>query len=243
MMASLKSRLIEPLSTFAFPPVCQVCDGNRADPADGFVCADCQQDVFPIDPPFCHRCGQQLETVAASETCCARCQSEDWAFDSARSMFAARGLVREIVHRFKYNDAEHFLPLIESWMQRFEFNPIPEPDFIVPIPLHPVKERERGFNQAEQMAEMLSRATSVPMKTDVIRRTKFTDTQTHLTRKQRLANMRDAFATEKCTVTGNILLVDDVMTTGATAGACAAVLRGAGAESVAVWTLARGLPF
>ena len=148
------------------------------------------------------------------------------------------------MHRFKYNDAEHFLPLLENWMQTADRFIERSPDWIVPVPLHPVKERERGFNQAQRMAEMVSRVIGAPMDTKLVRRVKFTETQTHLSRKKRIANMRNAFsAPNKRKISGTILLVDDVMTTGATAGACAAVLQGAGAERVEVLTLARGVPF
>ncbi len=116
-------------------------------------------------------------------------------------------------------------------------------DFIVPVPLHAVKQREREFNQAERLAAHLSAASGIPLNSRWLRRIKPTATQTLLTRQQRAANMRGAFAVRPgVRLDGErVILVDDVFTTGATTSACAEVLRAAGAGDVCVWTVARGL--
>jgi len=116
-------------------------------------------------------------------------------------------------------------------------------DFIAPVPLHPVKLREREFNQAERLARHLSRAANIPMNSRLLRRVVFTDTQTRLTRQQRAANMRRAFAARPgLNLAGaRVILVDDVFTTGATASASAQTLLAAGAGEVCLWTLARGV--
>jgi ComF family protein len=116
-------------------------------------------------------------------------------------------------------------------------------DFIVPVPLYPVKQREREFNQAERLAFHLSAATSIPVNNKLLRRVIPTATQTLLTREQRAKNMRGAFAVPRqFGLDGErIVLVDDVFTTGATTSACAKALRNAGAGDVCVWTVARGL--
>jgi ComF family protein len=109
--------------------------------------------------------------------------------------------------------------------------------------LHPLKLREREFNQAERLAGHLSRATDIPLNSRLLRRVNPTMTQTKLSRDQRAANMKNAFAVrENAPAKGRrIVLLDDVFTTGATTNACAQVLRAAGAAEVAVWTVARGL--
>jgi competence protein ComFC len=116
-------------------------------------------------------------------------------------------------------------------------------DFIVPVPLYSVKQREREFNQAERLAARLSAATGIPLNSKMLWRIKPTATQTRLTRTERAANMRGAFAVRSDTrLDGErVVLVDDVFTTGATTSACAQVLRAAGAGDVCVWTVARGV--
>ena len=168
----------------------------------------------------------------------------EWDFDSARSLFAARGLVREVIYRFKYEDAEFFEPLLNQWLYASsQLLERPPPTWVVPVPLRALKQRERGFNQAFQLARGVAGVLGVPLKDRVIRRVKDTGTQTRLSRAQRLANMRDAFEPRReGRISGRVLLVDDVMTTGATASACADALKDAGAEGVVVLTLARGLP-
>ena len=116
-------------------------------------------------------------------------------------------------------------------------------DYIVPVPLHHLKQREREFNQAERLARRLGRALKIPVQTNLLKRHVPTRTQTLLSRPERAANVRHAFALGKLRRLGGarIVLVDDVLTTGATTSACARVLRTAGAADVCVWTVARGL--
>jgi competence protein ComFC len=116
-------------------------------------------------------------------------------------------------------------------------------DFIVPVPLHSLKQREGEFNQAEILVRHLSSATKIPLNTKLLRRVSPTMTQTRLTKQQRAENMRGAFAVpDGVQLSGEkIVLVDDVFTTGATTSACARALKAAGAGEVCVWTVARGL--
>jgi ComF family protein len=113
----------------------------------------------------------------------------------------------------------------------------------VPVPLHPVKQREREFNQAARLAAHLSRAANLPLNESWLRRVVPTSTQTRLTRQQRTANMRGAFAlADGVKLRGErVIVVDDVFTTGATTSSCAKVLLRAGAGEVCVWTVSRGL--
>ena len=118
-------------------------------------------------------------------------------------------------------------------------------DWLVPVPLHPVKEREREFNQAARLARHLSRAADIPCHEKILRRVRPTATQTHLNRDKRAANMHSAFEVRPGGAADpagrRIVLVDDVFTTGATTNDCARALREAGAAEVCVWTVARGL--
>jgi len=198
-----------------------------------------------IRPPFCERCGLPYPGDLTAPFECTNCREMELHFTSARSAVVASGIVREVIHRFKYQRALWFEPFLADLLIREAKPALLEQhwDFIVPVPLHPVKHREREFNQAERLASHLSAATGIPLNRKLLRRVIPTATQTLLTREQRATNMRGAFAaTDHSGLDGErIVLVDDVFTTGATTSACAKVLQSAGAGDICVWTVARGL--
>ena len=169
----------------------------------------------------------------------------EWHFSSARSAVVAQSVVRESIHRYKYQRALWFEPFLTDLLLRKAMPALrgEDWDFIVPVPLYPVKHREREFNQAERLARRLSMTVGIPLKMKLLCRVRPTATQTQLTRQQRAANMRNAFAARPgAKLDGKrIVLVDDVFTTGATTSACAQVLKAVGAGDVCVWTIARGL--
>jgi ComF family protein len=166
-------------------------------------------------------------------------------FRSARAAVVAGHLVLDVVHRYKYQRALWFEPFLADLLVRAARPVLTSEnwDMIVPVPLHPLKKREREFNQAERLARALGATTGTPVHTRVLRRVESTRTQTLLSREQRAANVRNAFAVRPgCQLDGqSIILVDDVLTTGATTNACARALQKAGAGEVCVWTVARGL--
>jgi ComF family protein len=228
-----------------YPPACQLCGEERATPQDGFVGPRCREEVRFIVPPICDRCGLPFAGDITSSFECANCREMELHFSSARSAVSARGVVLEVLHRYKYQRALWFEPFLAEIFLRRALPGLREEkwDWIVPVPLHPTKEREREFNQAERLAAHLSVATNIPLRPDLLRRVLPTRTQTLLTRTQRATNVRRAFALRSGRrLRGErIILVDDVLTTGATTSACAAVLRAGGAGDVCVWTVARGL--
>jgi ComF family protein len=228
-----------------YPEVCQLCHAEPATLREGFVGSQCWSQVRFIRPPLCDRCGLPFQGDLTNSFICSNCQDLDFQFSSARSAVAAKGVVLEVIHRFKYSQAlwfENFLAdlLVRAAAPVLRGQPW---DLVLPVPLHPLKERERGFNQAALLARHLGRAASIPADETILRRTKSTGTQTHLSRNQRAANMKSAFAVRPgtCLESSRIVLVDDVFTTGATTNDCARALRRAGAAEVCVWTVARGL--
>jgi competence protein ComFC len=230
---------------FLYPETCQLCGEQRATAQEGFVCRHCWTQVRFIRPPFCERCGLPYPGDLTAPFECTNCREMELHFSSARSAVVAGGIVREVIHRFKYQRALWFEPFLADLLIREAKPALREQhwDFIVPVPLHPVKHREREFNQAERLASHLSAATGIPLNRKWLRRVIPTATQTLLTREQRATNMRGAFAvTDHAGLDGErIVLVDDVFTTGATTSACAKVLQSAGAGDICVWTVARGL--
>jgi ComF family protein len=199
-----------------------------------------------IRPPFCERCGLPFVGELTTTFECSNCRELELHFRSARSAVATGSMVLEIIHRYKYQRALWFEPFLADLLIR-EAGPVLRGaawDWIVPVPLHPTKQREREFNQAERLAQRLSVATNIPVHSRLLKRVEPTLTQTRLSRPERATNVHRAFApqTTGLDLTGaRIVVLDDVFTTGATTSACARVLHTAGAAEVCVWTVARGL--
>jgi ComF family protein len=230
---------------FFYPEICQLCESDRAKAQDGFVCAKCRMQVRFIRPPFCERCGLPFEGDITTAFECANCRGMELHFSSARSSVVAKTVVLETIRRFKYQNALWFENFLADLLLREAVPALrgQNRDFIVPVPLHSVRKREREFNQAERLARHLSKAIKIQLNKKLLRRVTPTMTQTLLTREQRAENMRGAFSVCKNTQLDGerVILVDDVFTTGATTSACAQALRAAGAGDVCVWTVARGL--
>jgi competence protein ComFC len=230
---------------FFYPEVCALCKEEEATAQEGFVGEQCRKQVQFVRPPFCQRCGLPFVGDITASFECSNCRDMKLHFSSARSAVVAKTVVLEAIHHYKYSRAvwfEHFL----AELLIAEAAPVlrgQKHSFIVPVPLHPVKKREREFNQAETLAARLSEATRIPVNEKLLLRVKATATQTLLRRDERATNMRGAFAArEGVELNGErIILVDDVLTTGATTNDCARALRAAGAGDVCVWTVARGL--
>ena len=228
-----------------YPELCQLCHQSRATVGEGFVCATCQQQVRPVVPPFCHRCGLPFDGELTTEFVCTNCQDLTFDFVSARAAVVSSGVAREVILRYKYQRHLWFEPFLAGCLVR---QAVPElvplkPSLVVPVPLHPVKEREREFNQATRLAAPLAAALGIPLNARLLRRVSYTVTQTRLSRSARAQNMHGVFAVQAgASLAGQVVvLVDDVFTTGATTNACARVLRRAGAAQVWVWTVARGV--
>ena len=236
---------IEPGLALIYPPVCQLCEIQRATRDSGFVCSGCWSKVRFIKPPFCDRCGLPFEGEISTPFECSNCRDMDLNFSSARSAVAAKGVALDAIHRYKYYQALWFETFLADLFLRAALPELRSGqwDLIVPVPLHSTKEREREFNQAERLANHLARALTLPLEKNLVQRVMPTRTQTLLSKKQRAENVRRAFAARNgSNLNGQrIILVDDVLTTGATTSACAGVLKSLGASNVCVWTVARGL--
>lgn len=227
-----------------YPPVCQVCRDERAGSDEGYVGPKCRAKVRYVTPPFCDRCGLPYDGSIHNTFVCANCADVAFHFTRARSAVIANALLLQVIHHYKYNRALYFESFLAGLLVREAVPAVAAEkwDLIVPVPLHPAKQREREFNQAERLARHLGRAIGIPVRANLVRRVKPTETQTHLNRNERSQNMQGAFAAAapKMLNRERIILLDDVMTTGATTSACAAALRQAGAGDVCVWTVARG---
>lgn len=208
------------------------------------LCAACGEKAMRIEPPFCHRCSQPFQGALDGSFTCSNCSERDFHFASAIARFRSQGVVRDFVHRFKYDGHFYLRHQLAEWLaagledERLLAQPA---DFLVAVPLHSARFREREFNQAEVLAKLLAQRAGLPV-LPCLRRIRYTSTQTRLDRHERMENLRGAFRVRQTSrvLNRHLLLVDDVFTTGSTVDECARVLREAGAASVRVLTVARG---
>ncbi len=229
------------LGSLFYPHACVVC-ATDLDSSE-YLCKACAAKAPRINPPFCARCSEPFPADVSGPFTCANCDHRVLHFDAAVASYRSRGIVRKLIHEFKYGHQRYLRHPLASWL----FETLDDPrlrdrrfDVVVPVPLHPARERERGFNQAQLLAEQLSATTSWPLR-ESLERTRYTTTQTAYDRAERMENLRGAFRLRKNADVRelHVLLIDDVLTTGSTLSECARVLKAAGAISVHAATAAR----
>lgn len=229
-----------------YPLICPVCRNKiirKNNEKDEFVCSACWDKIAKNTPPFCYRCGRSLKKKKTAGNICLRCVKQTLYFDRAFSPCLYEGVIKDLIRAFKYENKDYLgkplsVPMIEFVK---EYNlPIGAVDSIIPIPLSAAKLREREFNQAAVLAEYLGREFDKNVCADKLFRSKNTRTQTGLKDETRFSNVKDAFSVAGQTgLNGsNILLIDDVLTTGATCSEASLTLKNAGANIVYVLTLA-----
>src|SRR5213592_1360268 len=241
MIAPQRFELLEAAVSLLYPPVCTICGTSIR--AGEYLCDQCEAKAVRISAPFCEKCSEPFEGSISSVFTCANCAHRTIYFEAAVAAYRGRGIVREIIHEFKYGRQIHLRHIVARWLraalddERLRDCHL---DIIVPVPLHPARQRERGFNQASLLAELLSAHTSIPSK-PLLERIRYTTTQTALDRTERMENLHNAFRLRKNTNVRDlrVLLIDDVLTTGSTLNECARILKGAGAISVHAATAAR----
>ena len=211
----------------------------------GCLCWDCQTQVKTVQVPFCERCGDPIAGMVTNTYECAWCRKTSPSFDWARSAVRYDGVAQNCLRRFKYHAGLWMLDDLVGWlMALWRACPaeIRSAQAIVPVPLYPRRQRERGFNQSSLLASRLAERVGIPFIGGMLCRMRPTPSQTRLTAAQRVHNVRGVFSVPwpRRLEGMRIVLLDDVMTTGATVNECSRVLRAAGAASVMVLTVARG---
>lgn len=226
-----------------YPRTCIGC-GKPSPETFRYLCWDCWSEAARIEPPFCGLCGDPVAGSIEHDYICYSCSGEKPFFDAARSVIRYDGVMGEALRQLKYEKAlwlacdmaELLLSCLQAEYPGREF------DLVVPVPLHHVRRRDRSYNQSSVLAYELAKRLHCRMSLGILRRIRPTATQTNLTAAQRLSNVNNAFQSQrkKWLAGRRVLLVDDVMTTGATVNACARALKKGGATSVHVLTVARG---
>ncbi len=235
--------LLNDVSNIIFPPQCLACTEIINGPAKQVFCCACQDKIHFITNNFCPICGIPFLVSSAGSHVCGNCQENKPYFIQARAVTAFETVIMDAIHKFKYGRSIAAGDSLGSFMADFSF---PDFDFsgfslLIPVPLHIKKLRERGFNQSLLLANKMGRKYNLPVNFSLLKRNKSTLTQTDLNKTEREKNVKGAFviADRKIIAGENVILIDDVYTTGATLNECAKVLLKAGVQKVAVLTLSR----
>ena len=219
-----------------FPALCPVCqvilDADRRDP----LCGRCWCSITRLGPPGCDVCG----TACAPSRPCSTCTTDPPPYDYARSAAIYEGALREALHAFKFSRKRALArPLGDLALEQCAAS-LPEGiEAVIPVPLARERERERGFNQALLLARRIAGRLELPTRPRWLVRVRATRPQSDLSAAERRANVRGAFRASRRVAGRHVVVVDDILTTGATLGECARALREAGAWRVGVVTVAR----
>lgn len=230
----------ENLINIFFPKTCPLCEKVISHEMD--VCENCDGTAYIINEPKCYKCGKPL--ISDEKIICDDCEKINHFFQRGVALFEYKNEVKQSLYRFKYDNqrvyadfyaklaARQYLKLLEEW----------KIDVIIPVPMYHKKKVMRGYNQAEEFAGSLSQYTNIPVDNKCLIRTKNTIPQKGLNHDQRKLNMENAFGVNLSELKAykNILLVDDIYTTGSTVDGCAGLLKKAGARKVYYLCIAIG---
>ncbi len=222
------------------PPVCLGCQTHLG--GLDALCSRCWSRITFIRPPICDRLGLPLPYDTGGTMISAAASAAAPAYDRARAVASYDGLMRDLIHDFKFRDRHDLRQLLGRWLLEAGRDVLPDADIVVPVPLGRWRLIQRSFNQAALLAQDVARTEKLKFAPQALLRTRKTRPQVGLTRLERHKNVSGAFAvanTWKASMSGrNVVLIDDVITTGATVGACATALKRAGAARVDVLALA-----
>jgi ComF family protein len=236
--------LFQGIKDLIYPDCCLAC-GKKIPPGAprGSLCAQCWGRIEKNLPPFCVSCGRRIDRPSAAKNVCSHCLKANFNFDRAFSPCVYTGAIKKLIHEFKYSGKDYLGKPLGKLMNEFIRDyrlPVEYIDFVIPVPLHKSRMREREFNQAQLLGEQVCVEFGLKMLTGAMKRSRPTRTQTELSFEERRRNVENSFTVndpEK--VRGaNILLVDDVLTTGSTSSEAAGALKAAGAGVIFVLTLA-----
>ena len=211
-----------------YPAKCAGCSRSGE-----WLCADCLRRCVPFGGARCKRCG-----AAETRYGCATCRDHIRSLDEVHAAYEYTGPVRQLVHAFKYRNMSGAAEWMAAQMLTPDFAGVGEAELLVSVPMHPSRQRDRGYNQAAMLCTAIYESSGIPMAA-ALQRKQLREAQARLSAEQRWNNVRGAFAPGTAVVHGHVLLVDDVCTTGATLEECASVLKHMGAEYVTGLVFAR----
>lgn len=223
--------VLNEITDFVYPRRCPVCDGIVKPGL--LICRECRGKIKTVSEPVCKQCGKPLQNER--QEYCGDCRRKKHIFCQGKAVFVYEGRIKQSMYRFKYGGkreyalyyAKEAARLYERWIIRHGI------EAIVPVPMYFLKKRRRGYNQAEVFAKALGRETGLPVEARMVKRVRSTVPQKELSDAERRCNLKNAFQSDRNIVNyKQILLVDDIYTTGSTMDAVGEVLLSAGAEHV-----------
>lgn len=224
------------IQEYLLPPTCILCGNTGFNGRD--ICASCYLRLLRNNR-CCYRCGGIFETSTASPMLCGHCLSSPPAFDETYAPFIYQGEMRHLITSLKFGAHYKNARLLGLLLSEHLEKTAQRPDLILPVPLHRARYRQRGFNQAIEIAKTVSRQLQIPLDLTSCLRHRDTPHQTDLTAKQRRKNIKNAFIIIKPIQAQHIAILDDVMTTGSTVQELACLLKKTGVNKVDVWVCAR----
>lgn len=220
---------------------CFICDIYDEKIQDKYICPVCEKSIKKLEPPLCAKCSKPMDYSESSDIC-KECFSQERYFETSKSLYVYEGLIKKAIYSYKYYNKPYFYKLFGKMLLDYMIsNNYTSFDFITSVPLHPSKMRKRGYNQSELLARYISNEFRIPY-LDALKRTKKTLKQSEMSKEERRKNLKKAFAAKKCAekaINSQVLLVDDIYTTGSTVEECSKVLIDYGISKVYVITIAR----
>ena len=224
------TRAAGPLLDLVFPRTCAGCGSEG-----GYFCDECEAGAPRLGPPQCDVC-----SAPSRASLCAWCRTANQPFNGITAPYRWTGVVQELVYSLKYRNVRASAPRLAELLTAHLMEKSLDADILTPVPLHPSRERERGYNQSELLAREISNSTGIPMEAGLLARMRNTPPQVTMTSpEERRRNVVGAFECVGNVAGKRVLLIDDVVTSGATVAECSAQLRKAGAAGVWVVSLAR----
>jgi len=233
-MTSLFSQLLD----LIFPPRCAICKKK----GQKMICDDCLSKVVYIKPPICRICGKPRDKYFAGDLC-EDCSREGMPFEIARSVVLYDGVIKEAIHKFKFEGKRALSSFLGEFLIDYlkrGYIPVKKIDAVIPLPLSRKRFRQRGYNQTELLAKEISGHYSINVDSSSLKKVKDITPQFELSREKRMSNVKGAFSSSPLPGK-NVLLIDDIYTTGATVREASRALKAAGAKNVYVLTLARAV--
>ncbi|MGR8978930.1 MAG: ComF family protein [Gammaproteobacteria bacterium] len=219
-----------------FPPTCILCGDDGINSRD--ICSGCRR-ALPRNDCCCSQCGEVLEIQTGGDALCGRCIGHRPAYDKTYAPFIYEGAVSYLITRLKFSARYPNARLLGMLLAEYLEHHAELPDCLIPVPLHIARYRQRGFNQAVEIARIVSKELKIPLDVSCCQRHRDTPHQTGMTAKQRHKNIKNAFSLTGTIPFDHIALIDDVMTTGSTVNELAGLFKKAGVLKVDVWVCAR----